>query len=192
MEAPMTLPNPNDTAKPVFYVRSVQNNFETEKQGRAVFMNVEWVDIIVPGDMKSRFSSKVTEEHRNRWPLHYQAFKNKQEAPVSGTPIEQWPVLTPAQVDELKSYNIKTIEEMAALNETYLDAMGMGSREMQVKARAYLEAAAGTADVQKLRLDIDRKDKEIAELKRQISELSARFGEDETGKPARRSRKEAA
>ena len=194
MDFPLSAPNPNDTAKPLFYVKAVQNMFETEKQGRAIYLDVEWVDILIPGDTKTKVSRKVTEEDKHRWPHFYQAFISKREAPVVGTPIDQWPILSPAKVDELKSLNIKSIEDMAKLPDQYLEVLGMGGRELKIKAAAYLESAAGTADVQALRAELDRAKQENTNLKDQIKDLATRLQslEDDVDAPRKRSRKDAA
>lgn len=195
MDFPLYAPNPNDTAKPLFYVKSIQNMFETEKQGRAIYQDVEWVDILIPGDTKTKVSRKVIAEDKHRWPQYYQAYQLKKEAPVTGTPIEQWPILSPAKVDELKTVNIKTIEDLASLPDQYLEVLGMGGRELKIKASAYLESAAGTADIQALRSELDRAKQENTDLKDQIKDLATRLQavEDDVSEPTRkRSRKEAA
>lgn len=74
----------------------------------------------------------------------YKAWKEGRELPIEGTPIANWPILSPAQVKMLQSIHIRSVEELAVANETTLSAMGMGGRALKQRAVDWLEAKNGT------------------------------------------------
>lgn len=183
------MPSKQDPIRPRFFIKAVQMKAESEKAGRPIFVDREFVEQIIPGDSRTLKVDEVKDEHRMRWPAQYEAFKRGQEQPLHGTPLEQWPALSASQVAELKALKVMSVEDLANLNESFLANIGMGARELQTKAKAFLAHAAGTADVQRMQAELSRRDDEIADLKRQIAELANRF--DEKRGPGR-PRKEAA
>jgi hypothetical protein len=68
----------------------------------------------------------------------YEMWKAGQEAPVSGTHVKEWPLLSPAQVQNFISLRIITIEDVANLTEEAIQRAGMGTRELRDKAREWL------------------------------------------------------
>lgn len=127
-----------DTARPIFQVRAVQNKFKTEKEGRPIFDNLEYVEIVVPGN-KDRLARKVREDDIRRWPQHYKAFKEHSDGKfVTGTPIGEWSFLTPHQVATCKALNVFSVEALAMLPEEPLRKLGPGSYELQKKAKDFL------------------------------------------------------
>ena len=74
----------------------------------------------------------------------YKAFQTGQEAPLNGTSIRDWPSLSASQVRLCLSVNVRTIEDLAGLPEEGLQRLGMGSRALQQKAIAWLQAAKST------------------------------------------------
>lgn len=154
-----------DRAIAEFYVEAVPNNFRTEKEGRPIFDDVEFVKILVPGDRRTEVVRRVTEEHRYRWPRQYEAFQRGIIPAEEGTPIEQWPPITPAMAKTLAFLNIRTVEALAAVSDTALAEIGLGARELRQKAIAWL----GAIDPQGLA----NANAEIAELKAQMAQLIA-------------------
>lgn len=180
-----------DDVRPRFFMKAVQRMGDSERAGRPIFVEKEFVEILIPGDNRTVRVAEVSDEHRARWPQHYEAFKKGQEAPLNGTPLEAWPALNTAQVAELKALRVFTVEDLANMNESFYSNVGMGTRDLAKKAKAFLELAAGTADVQRMEAELSRRDAEIADLKRQIAELAERFDGGEKRGPGR-PRKDAA
>lgn len=71
----------------------------------------------------------------------YKLWKDGQEAPLNGSPIREWSVISPAQRDMLLQMTVATVEDLAAANESTLMRLGMGSRELKQKAQLWLETA---------------------------------------------------
>jgi len=159
-----------------FYVEAVKNNFQSEKAGRPIYQDVEFVEIMTPGDRNSNVVRKVSDNDKNRFPAQYERFKQNQEMAEDGTPIEQWSMISPSQVQELKHFNIRTVEHVAGLSDAQAKSCGiLGMDRLVVKAKAYLSAAEDSALPQKLAGDLAQRDLEIAELRDQVKTLATQL-----------------
>jgi hypothetical protein len=166
---------------PEFYIESVHNPDRSAREGRAVFDDIEHVRVTILGDRTtSGVSFVATEKYRKRWPDQYAAFKRGEEQAKTGTPLEQWPMMTKSRVLELKAVGIDNVESLAAVTDTNIGIIGLGGRELREQAKAFLDAANGTADVTGMAT-------EIARLKAQVERLQS-AGEGDAPKPRAKSK----
>lgn len=178
---------------PKFSLRSVQHKAASEQAGRPIFKDVEWLDIIIAGDKNTQVSRKVNDLDKKRFAQHYQAFKQGLVAPTTGTPLKEWPILTPAQVDELKYLNFLTVESVAEMSDAAMQSIGMGGRELKNKAKAWLASALKGATSQKLVAENERLSGEVDMLKDQLKAMNTAIEElkKEEPKPKRKRRTKA-
>ena len=164
---------PKSPAIPQFFTEAVKLEWKSRQEGRPIFEDREFVRIIIPGDRRSMAVEPVNEEHKARWPREYEAFRVGREAPLEGTPLSEWPVslMSPARVQELAYFNLRTVEQLSAVNDAQLQNLGMGSRELRERARTWLEIAAkGAAPIERL---IGRNEELARETERLTRELKA-------------------
>jgi hypothetical protein len=149
-----------------------ENKAKSKAQGRPIFDEREMVEIRIPGDKLAVWVGRVEDEHRNRWPELYAAFKRGEERAASGTPLEEWthPLMTRSRVAELKALNVLSVEELAAVSDNVIPSLGMGGRELRTAAAHYLANAKGDATA-------ELTDK-IARLEAMVEQLTA------AGRPA--------
>lgn len=147
-----------------------------EIDGMKHYQDVEMVEIIMPGNYNKPVQI-VGEHHKKRWPKQYEAFKSGQEMPLNGTPLEEWPILSRAQALTLKSFEIRTIEDVAVMNEHMIQRF-LGARQLKQKAIIYLnkaeaDAVANRAIELEARLTQSNaeKDAQIARLNEQVGIL---------------------
>lgn len=142
-----------------FETRAEEDRQESINQGRMICKNVDYA-IITPRGSKDRIERVASEwlahidrESRQdrfdpRWVQGYkQSFalwKEGQQAPVEGTPITEWPGLSPAQVRNYNAINIRSVEDIAEANEETLARMGFGARDLKNRAQNWLKAASTT------------------------------------------------
>lgn len=119
--------NPDSRLAVQFYSRPLQNEFESEKQGRPIFADMDFVKIFVPGDSTTVIDVPVREEHKKRFPLHWAHYQNKHggDQKEIGTPLSQWPRLSQAQVEELRALKFYTVENVANASDANLQRLGM-------------------------------------------------------------------
>lgn len=140
-----------------------ERGFKLNDRGRRVLENVA-TDWVTYSPAHSPLGSSTTERIRHiqpteeiinaepsekrafllaRWAAiqpHYEAWKEGHALPVSGTPLAQWPGVSAAMAEELKRYNIKTVEDVRDLGESMLERVRLPNmRALRDQARAFLE-----------------------------------------------------
>ena len=107
----------------------------------------------------------------------YQAFQNGQEAPLNGTAIKGWGVISPAQQETLVRLNVLTVEDLAAVNDEGLKRIGMGAMDLKNKAIGWLsqlnDKGPLTQEIAALKAENSQLNSTIATLVRQVEELRA-------------------
>jgi hypothetical protein len=156
---------------PRFFVDQVQDMVASENQGRPIFREEERVEIIMPGNPHTRPVARVSDEHRQRWPREYEAFKAGLEICPDGTPLEEWPILKRSQVMELKALGFKTVEHIRDMDDLAIQRIGMGGRRLKELATGFLDDAARIADQTKLSGENERLTEQVAALTRQVAEM---------------------
>lgn len=166
---------------PRFYIHTTKNDAKSRDAGRPIYDDMECVEVRFAGDRNkvSVFPAHVIcgeaqDEDGNtrkityaeRWADQYKRFKAKSQQIAAGTPVDELPFLTQAKRSELKALSIYTAEALAALDGLPLKNIGQGGRDLKNQAQAYLDRAAGSADVVKMAA-------ELSELRRTVAELQA-------------------
>lgn len=170
-------PRPGDENLLVkFYLHPKQNKTKSVEAGRPIYEDVEYVHIMVPGDKDNIVERPARDSDRQRFPRQYEAFKRGEGDALVGTPLAMWPAIARSQVEELAFFNVKTVEQLAALSDTQIQKF-MGMRELRTKAKLWLDAAAGNAPIEKLQAEIEERDNVIATMQKQMADLQARLEE---------------
>lgn len=193
--------NPDTKLAARFYSRPVQNMFETQKQGRPIFEDRDYVEIFVPGDATNIINTPIREEHKVRFPLQWAHYQNQGGGRKDvGTPITQWPLISQSMSEELKAIKFFTVESIAFASDQQLQSIGMiaGMNPMSLreKAKSFLSFAKDSSVVQKQAEKIEQQDKLLAELNEKISKLMEMQGRqsqdaDQEVKPKRKYTKKA-
>ena len=100
-----------------FYKRSMKQEDESLAAGRPIFKDFDFVNIVVPGNGLTEIDTYAREEHKRRFPRQWQHYMNTQgaETKEEGTPIEEWPLVSRAQAEELRGRKFRTVESIAIL-----------------------------------------------------------------------------
>ena len=190
-----------------FELRAKEDREQTIKQGMPIFKDVEFAVITMPGGglvVDKPITDALLREwksgdNRRKPPAPhayraYEAWKEGSEIPVSGTDLKNWPGVTPAQLKTCQGATIRTIEDLAAANADTIRKLGMGGVALMEKAKSYLESAGSNraseeiaaikVQMESLMSTIEKKDRQIDDLKEQLSDA------DEPQKRTRRKRDE--
>jgi hypothetical protein len=149
----------------VFYKATEINIEKSQEAGRPVHDEIDLIKIIIPGQRDSMVS-KATFEYQQRFPKQWAQYKQNTAQIGSGTPLEELPFLTMAQVADLKAINVHTAEQLAGMNDSNSHSL-MGFHAIKQQAQNYIEAAAGQAPLLKLQAQIDAlvaKNEELVDL----------------------------
>lgn len=168
--------NPADYEK--LFVRFVmypkQDRKASREAGRPIFKEVPYVDIRIPGDRTSHQFRPAGDIDKRRWPKHWEAFESRKQQPSEGTPLEQWPAINRAMVEELRYFNIRTVEQLANISDTNASNF-MGIREWQRKAQAFLALSKDSAEAEKMATALSERDARISSLEAQVGDLLKRI-----------------
>lgn len=147
-----------------FYDREVQSEFKSNEEGRPIFDMKCYIKKVPPGDKLVEIDRKASKQDFMRYPQQYEMYMKHQTTPVNGTPLEVWAQITRAQVAEYKAMNIFTVEQLAELPDGYGHKI-MGFQNWKQKAQAFLMAAKGQGEFDKLKTELKKRDDEIERMK---------------------------
>ena len=177
-----------------FYKRSMKQEDESIAAGRPIYKEFDFVRICVPGDNLTEIDTYAQESHKQRFPRQWAHYQNQvagQEM-IIGTPIEQWPLVTRSQAEELKGIKFRTVEDVANCSDQQLQRIGMiagmSPHSFREKAKAFLNLASESAEISareeelsklreenaKIKAETDAK---LAQMQEQMSALLAAVGE---------------
>jgi len=161
-----------------FTMEAIHQTAQSEKEGRPIFKDVPHVRIHFPGDRTKQIFRpvKMEDDHQGpadprRFPKQWAAFEAQQEQVQDGTPIEQWGPLTKSQAMEFKAMHIHTVEQLAGIADSNLS--WLGARELRDKAAAWLKQAESGKEALRLQGELEKRDADIEDLKRQVRELAS-------------------
>lgn len=177
-----------------FYQKEVQHNFNTEKEGRPIYYMADFVRIEIPGNQYSIIDTFAGENHKKLYPQQWAHYQNQRrdmgEDDISGTLLRDWPILTSAQVRELKHYHFYTVDQVAQASDDQISKItmivGMGGHAFREKAQNYLKRAKDSSIAETQAEELRKRDAEIEALKQQMADLmSAVKPEKKPGRPVK-------
>lgn len=142
----------------------------TAEAGREIYKDVEFVTILIPGDKTLTINRPIMPSDKSRFPLQYQSFKNKAGEALTGTPLSAWPLVTESQRRELDYFNIRTVDQLAEVNDNFASSM-MGVQALKQQAQKYLTAAAAAQPIVAMQAELATRDNQIAALQDQVAKL---------------------
>lgn len=155
-----------------FFRKPVLQPGKSREAGRAVYEEVDYVRIHVPGDKSSVIERPVSQQDVFRFQDRYNKWKAGQEEAVSGTPLSALPGMTPSKVEEYKFFKLVTVEQLAEANDN-LGAKFMSFQQDKQRAKAFLEVAKNNAPIEKMNEELAKRDAELEEMRETIKALQA-------------------
>ncbi len=154
-----------------FYRKPVLQPGLSQQEGRAIYKEVDFIKIMVPGDKLSVVDRPVDEIDARRFADRYGKWKAGAGNVVEGTPLASLPKMTPVKVEEYKFFNIHTVEQLAEANDN-VGQKFFGFQEDKRSAKAFLDLAKGNAPLEKMNSELKERDAKIEELQAQIEAIT--------------------
>ena len=126
-------------------------------------VEVEYVNIKVPGDKSVEIDVEASEDYKRRFGRKYSAYKQMQS--MTGTPIEEWTDTPEGFRRELAYLGFRFIEQVAGAPDSAFVRV-MGGIQWRVKAQAFLNRGKVGADDL-----VKQQQAQIDELKAQMAAL---------------------
>lgn len=146
---------------------------KSREAGRAVYEEVDFILIHVPGDKTSVIEREITQQDIQRFADRYNKWKAGQAEAVVGTPLSSLPTMTPSKVEEYKYFKIVTVEQLAEANDN-LGQKFMSFQADKARAKAFLQVAANNAPIEAMNAELQKRDAEIENLRTIVEALQAR------------------
>jgi len=175
----------NKGVQPIFFVEPVEDQAASERDGVPRYREEERVRLIVAGDMFNQPVHPVDSNIKERFPLAYEAWKAKrQEKHIDGTPLKQWPLLSPVQIAEFEASGIFSVESLRDIADTNVNRIADG-RIWREKAKAWLEQAKDGAAATRLAAENERLREQLERLEKRIDEMDKEAVKRGPGRPAK-------
>jgi len=162
-----------------FYKRAVKLEHETNEAGRPIYKDYDFVRIMVAGDNLTEIDTYAQESHKQRFPrqwLQYQASQDS-SSEIHGTPIEQWPLISQSQAQELRAIKFLTVESVANASDLQLQRIGMiagmSPHSFRDKAKSFLNLATESAEAAKRAEEINQLKQELAQKAEENAKIKA-------------------
>lgn len=154
---------------------------KSKTEGRPVYTSREYITIMVPGDKNNVISRPVTDMERRRFANKYAQFKAGLQQSESGTPLETVPWISREQVEELKFFNVRTLEHLAELADIHAQRF-MGINALRQKARDHIALAKEQAPALRLTQELRERDQRIDALEKKLAEVIAQVPKEKATK----------
>lgn len=138
-----------------------------KKSDGSGYLEVEYLELLIPGDSKSSPVHLVDDRLRAQYRPHYKAFLEGQVPPSDGTAIEMWLGKEDPRIHMLHSMHLKTVENVAEMNDTVIAQIGIGGRELKKRAAKFLEIQVDSQAADQ----IAAKDDMIKDLLKRLAKL---------------------
>ena len=168
----------------------VLNSRKTKEEGRPIYDNRDHVHIMMPGNKESLVIKPMGEIEKRRFGKQYADWKENNRVNLEGTPLEAWTWITKAQVEELKYFHVRTVEQLAGMPDVQAQKF-MGVQALKKQAKLFLVQAEKNKGASQLAAEIEKRDLEMQTVRETIKELQATVAALQTPAPKPRGRKAA-
>lgn len=167
-----------------FYNKMILNTYESTLQGKPVHIEIPYIQIMTPGNDKNIVDVPVREHHKLRFPKQWAVFQNSQSGDqVVGTRVEEWPIITRSQAEDLKGFKFYTVEQIAGASDEQLQKLGMNGPTLKQKAKAFLEQAKNSAFAQQQVDELQKRDQQITDLTNLVNRLASQLEQMKSEQP---------
>jgi len=156
----------------IFYRDILQDEGKTLEAGRPIYRDTDYVRVHIPGDPTNVVVRPAMDMDKKRFALQWARYQQglKEEDQITGTPLREWPMVGRAQVEELRYFQIHTVEHLADVNDA-VKIKVPGLNKLSQQAKIWLEKASHTAQAAMHQQVIDRQANDIEVLKRTVKQL---------------------
>lgn len=176
-----------------FERRAILNQFATEKTGKPVYEDRDFITITQPG-AKSDLTREVIKHQRDdippdtvRWGAQWQQYLNEQEQVHDGIPLANWPAIAhaPAAIKGFKAAEVHTVEQLSGIPDSALGQIPvMDGRKWRDLAIKFVDQAKGSAPITALTQENETLKQQMKIMQEQIDALAANQRKTPGRKPA--------
>lgn len=155
-----------------FYQRPYLDKAQSQSLGRPHYVSVDFVRIQQPGE-RDVFDQPATDEHRGRFPKQWEAYRAGKADQIEGTLLAVLFPGNPDIVENLRYFKVFTVEQLAKLNDTQKQNIGMGAQQFVDAAQTFMEQSDKGKDFHGLSDQVERLTNQLAALAARNEALEA-------------------
>lgn len=164
-----------------FYKKAILHKPLSKENQRMMYVDADFIEIIIPGKRELIIDEIAHKAYKKRFKVDWEKYQAGAKVSKQGTPLDLWNGVTPAQVSELKYYNVTTVEELATMSDS-TSTNFMGGHELKRKAIMFMEASKEGETDRKLAAALEASNAEIAALKSQMAMIIESTKKSDTAK----------
>ena len=157
-----------------FYKGVRKNTQRSAEEGRPIMEDRDYIRIRIPGNRNSEIDRPLRASDKVRFATYWKAYSENVEYQDPGTPLEAWPAIDRSTVEELKFFNVHSVEQLAALNDGEAQKFS-GIMALKKKALAFIELAEGTGSIDRMVTELEHKEQEIQTLQEAMTAMAERI-----------------
>ena len=166
-----------------FNLEPMVDDEASAKEGRPIYKEVEHIKIMQPGNKESIVCRPITQMDKARFRQQYENWKAGHEELLEGQPLEQWARISKAQVEELKYFGVRTVEQLATMSDAHSQKF-MGIAMLRNLAREDMQRGKEGAMSSQMLEALQAKDNQIATLQEALGQLQKTVAELKKGASA--------
>jgi hypothetical protein len=156
-----------------FFTEVIPDEEASKVAGIRKFREAEMIHIAAPGAKSSIIIREVREDDKHRFAAKYEKFqKGMVDEQVEGYPLKEWSILSRSMVEELKHLGFRTVEQIASASDSVVSKYP-GLRELQSRAKTWLESQKSTVPLEKLHTQVEEMKKQMDALLKANEDLVA-------------------
>lgn len=167
-----------------FYQRAELVPFETEKQGRPVFRQADYVKVATPGE-HDEIDREATSLDKARYRDQWKAYQEGRSDVPTGTSLTVLFASNPEIIEGLKFYKLHTVEQLAAMSDHAVQNLPLGGSEWREKAKRFMEVTADAGRFGRLEQRQRDLDFQVRKAEEDNAKLLARLADVETDQAKR-------
>jgi len=167
-----------------FFKKAYQDMDQTRAQGRPIFDEGEYMQLMVPGDRNHVIVRPISEDDKHRFAKQYEDWKkNNSDEGIIGTTLEAWNQMSLSQIEEFRYFGVRTVEHMASLRDDVMLKMP-GAIKLKEQAQIFLDAAKAAAPLAAVQEELAKRDNELETLRAAIADQGALIAQLQAKKAA--------
>jgi predicted flap endonuclease-1-like 5' DNA nuclease len=158
-----------------FFVDALPDLDASRAAGRPISRDVVRVRITTLGG--TAVVQDLRADHVERFPEEFAAFRARRERAATGAPLEDWPVIGPAELEELKELGLRSVEDVAGLDDAAIEELGDRAAVfrgglLRDRARAFADNAVREALLSRVIAENDELRRRLTAAERQVAGLT--------------------
>lgn len=157
--------------------KPAKSRVASEAQGQPVeiFEDVLYIRKNIRGNSLLEVHRPATEGDKRQFPFSWQEFQKGENARARGTALIKLGLDSPI-IRAMQAHNVYTIEDLASVSDNNLQHLGIGSREMRVRAQEYVRtnaaASEATHEADSLRDTVNQQSAQLAQALALVERLT--------------------